>query len=260
MTEIALPPLLRSRWLRTALIVTTAGLCLGLLAPFGSYLNSGLGWRLIYWCGSGWLGLILLLGARHVWQRLAATHKWWRWPILAALLVVVTVIQAAATRLAAYAIWPELQRHGPGWGVWFLQTGMIETVWFAALSMLHRQLTHDVPTTDTAPEPTERPARTSQLGKDIVALQMEDHYVRIHTSTGSWLAHMTLTEAIAATEPLDGLKTHRSWWVAHHAVERIEGTPRAMRLYLQGGVTAPVARGAVTLLRDAGWLETVATE
>ncbi|MCQ9156777.1 LytTR family DNA-binding domain-containing protein [Acidomonas methanolica] len=94
----------------------------------------------------------------------------------------------------------------------------------------------------------------SSLGGDVIALQMEDHYVRIHTPTGSRLVHMTLSEAIDAVSPTDGLKTHRSWWVARHAVERIEGTPRAMRLHLRGGVSAPVARGAFVLLCEAGWI------
>jgi len=258
MTEIALPPMLRSRRFRKAVIVTVAGLCLGLLAPFGSYLNAGLGWRLLYWCGSFWLGLMLLSGACRFWQRYTLGR--WRWPMLATLLIAVMVVQAAVTRMAAFAIWPELHRYGPGWGIWCLQNGLIEAGGLGALLVARRRSTRDETSIHTVTSLVERPARAFRLGKDVIALQMEDHYVRIHTSTGSRLAHMTLTEAIEAVGPTDGLKTHRSWWVARHAVERIEGTPRAMRLHLRGGVIAPVARGAVTLLREGGWIEAVAAE
>ncbi|GBQ29127.1 response regulator receiver protein [Gluconacetobacter sacchari DSM 12717] len=260
MTEIALPPLLRSPRIRVALIVTTAGLCLGLLAPFGSYLNAGLGSRLFYWCGSVWLGFLLLLGAWHVWLRFAANRRQRRWLTLVALLLGVMAVQSVATHLAAFAIWPDLRSHGPGWGVWCLQNGLTEGCGFAALQVMRRRSTHDVPAVDETPALPERPVRVSQLGQDVIALQMEDHYVRIHTSAGSQLVHMTLTEAIEALGPANGLKTHRSWWVARHAVERIEGTPRSMRLQLRGGLAAPVARGAVTLLRDAGWIDAMTAE
>ena len=84
---------------------------------------------------------------------------------------------------------------------------------------------------------------------------MEDHYVRVHTRTGSTLIHMKLTHAIEQMAGLEGLRTHRSWWIARHAVDRIEGSPRSMRLHLQNGLSAPVARQSVTTLRQAGWLD-----
>ncbi|KXV61167.1 hypothetical protein AD948_02675 [Acetobacter senegalensis] len=255
MTEIVFPPMLRAHRVRLAVITTGAGLCLGLLAPFGSYLNSGLIWRLLYWCGSIWFGFLLFGGTWLAWRRQARSLKRVRWPLLAVMLIIASLVQAMITRISALMIWPELHQHAPGWTVWYLQSGLIAAVGFICVIILkQRSTTHDK-SANSGPVLVERPARTVPLGKDIIALQMEDHYVRIHTRTGSRLAHMTLTEAIETVGPVEGLRTHRSWWVARAAVDHIEGTPRSMRLHLEGNIVAPVARGAVALLREAGWLD-----
>ncbi|WP_158319873.1 hypothetical protein [Acetobacter indonesiensis] len=43
------------------------------------------------------------------------------------------------------------------------------------------------------------------------------------------------------------------------AREAVEGTPRATRLHLQGGVMSPVVLGIAVLLREADRHETTAT-
>lgn len=251
MTDLMLPPALRSRHAQLALLTTGVGFGLGLLAPFGSYLNAGLVWRLLYWGGSVWLGLLLFGGAWLVWRRHAARLTRARWPALAAMLIAASLGQTVVTRTVALKIWPELQRYAPSWAVWYLQGLVIAVIGGGLWLVWRRAVQAPLPVEGG---PLERPARAPSLGKDVIALQMEDHYVRIHTRSGSRLAHMTLTEAIEAVGPIDGLKVHRSWWVARDAVARIEGTPRAMRLHLDGGLVAPVARGAVALLRQTGWL------
>lgn len=92
------------------------------------------------------------------------------------------------------------------------------------------------------------------LGREVLALQMEDHYVRVHRPAGSELILMSLSRAIKAVEA-DGLRTHRSSWVAAHAVTAVEGNACSMRLRLSNGVVAPVARSAVTHLETAGWIK-----
>jgi DNA-binding LytR/AlgR family response regulator len=103
-----------------------------------------------------------------------------------------------------------------------------------------------------APKHTVEPSGRT-LADDVLALQMEDHYVRVHRPGGSELILMPLTRAIAAVTA-DGLRTHRSWRVARHAVVGVDGDARAMRLRLANGLVDPVARSAVTHLRAAGWL------
>lgn len=91
------------------------------------------------------------------------------------------------------------------------------------------------------------------LGEDVLALQMEDHYVRVHRPTRSELILMPLGRAIERVGA-EGLRTHRSWWVASQAVAAVEGDARSMRLHLSNGLVVPVACSAVTHLRAAGWI------
>ncbi|MCR5880023.1 LytTR family DNA-binding domain-containing protein [Phenylobacterium sp. J367] len=95
----------------------------------------------------------------------------------------------------------------------------------------------------------EAPALAAAALSDVLCLQMEDHYVRIHTAQGSRLAHGTLGQAMAAQAGREGLQVHRSWWVARDAVRGHVWDGRNLRLELVNGVQAPVSRAAVARLR-----------
>jgi hypothetical protein len=90
-------------------------------------------------------------------------------------------------------------------------------------------------------------------GAVIYAISAEDHYLRLHTSKGSDLILMRLTDAVAELEGLEGAQTHRSWWVAKDAVESARREGDKMVLTLKGGAEAPVSRPNVRPLREAGW-------
>ena len=92
-----------------------------------------------------------------------------------------------------------------------------------------------------------------ELGSDVIALEMEDHYVRVHTSLGSHLVLMRLRDAMAYLSDVEGRQVHRSWWVARLAVEDVKRDGRNVRLVLSGGLEAPVARAQVSELKAAGW-------
>ena len=91
------------------------------------------------------------------------------------------------------------------------------------------------------------------LGTDLIALEMEDHYVRVHTALGSDLVLMRMRDAVAELDALEGAQVHRSWWVAHGAVEDVRREGRNVRLILAGGLEAPVSRANVIQLKDEGW-------
>ncbi len=88
------------------------------------------------------------------------------------------------------------------------------------------------------------------LGNDLLALEMEDHYVRAHAAEGSALILMRMRDAVSELAGLEGAQVHRSWWVAETAVRRIGGTGRAPRLELTNGLVVPVARDRRQALRD----------
>ncbi|MEE4316021.1 MAG: LytTR family DNA-binding domain-containing protein, partial [Erythrobacter sp.] len=94
----------------------------------------------------------------------------------------------------------------------------------------------------------------AELGSAIIALEMEDHYVRVHTALGSALVLMRMRDAVALLGDIEGMQVHRSWWVARGAVEDVLREGRNVRLKLPRGIEAPVARAKLAELRDARWI------
>jgi hypothetical protein len=89
---------------------------------------------------------------------------------------------------------------------------------------------------------------------DLYAVEADDHYLKVRTSKGAELILMRLSDALVELDGLEGLQTHRSWWVAKAGVadvRRREGRPV---LLLKDGTEAPVSRTYAKGLREAGWL------
>jgi len=108
----------------------------------------------------------------------------------------------------------------------------------------------------SAPQHPALSLRLAQHLRDhpVLALQAEDHYVRVHTPAGSDLVLIRLTDAAAEMTPVTGARTHRSWWVNRSAVERVSRKNGNTVLVLTNGLEIPVGRSYVGELRDAGWL------
>ena len=90
-------------------------------------------------------------------------------------------------------------------------------------------------------------------GARLIAVEAEDHYLRLHTDRGSDLILMRLSDALLELEGLEGAQTHRGWWVARDAVRGAERGDGRATLALEGGLTAPVSRRYARVLREAGW-------
>ncbi|MDF0542027.1 LytTR family DNA-binding domain-containing protein [Sphingobium sp. H39-3-25] len=89
---------------------------------------------------------------------------------------------------------------------------------------------------------------------DILALESEDHYVRVHGMEQSELLLLRLRDAIAEMDGSPGEQTHRSWWVARQAVAEAVGTGRQREIRLINGTRVPVARDSVDRLQRLGFL------
>ena len=90
-------------------------------------------------------------------------------------------------------------------------------------------------------------------GARLIAVQAEDHYLRLHTDRGSDLILMRLADALIELEGLEGAQTHRSWWVARDAVASVARGDGRAALTLDGGAVVPVSRRYARALREAGW-------
>jgi len=136
------------------------------------------------------------------------------------------------------------------WIDWYLQTLLLAVVITAlwVVFELARQSWQDSPA-------REAPAEREDLSADILCLQMEDNYVRVHREDGSTLHLMPLHQAIGRYGTPNGLQVHRGWWVAADAVERAERDVRNWRLRLRNGVIVPIARNRINAVRREGWLD-----
>jgi len=99
---------------------------------------------------------------------------------------------------------------------------------------------------------TPQPALAPAPG-EVLCLRMEDHYVRVCTANGSRLVAGPFERVIAGMTA-EGMRVHRSWWVARAAVTGVVADGRNLRLVLKGGLDAPISRASVAKLREAGWL------
>jgi hypothetical protein len=88
----------------------------------------------------------------------------------------------------------------------------------------------------------------------IYAVSDEDHYLRVHTSAGETMILMRLADAIRELAVLEGLQTHRSWWVARQGLADVSKDDGKVTLKLKSGVDAPVSRANLKVVKDAGWL------
>jgi hypothetical protein len=89
----------------------------------------------------------------------------------------------------------------------------------------------------------------ASLRRDIIALEAEDHYVRVYTLHGSALILMRLADAAAIIDPRLGLRVHRSWWVAKEGVRALETTAGRTIARLIDDRAVPISRSYLPTAR-----------
>ncbi len=90
---------------------------------------------------------------------------------------------------------------------------------------------------------------------EVIALEAEEHYVRVHSKHGTDLIHHRFGDAVDAMPASLGLRTHRSWWVANGAVVAAERGSRRWKLVLSSDLSVPVSDSYVAAVRERGWLK-----
>lgn len=88
----------------------------------------------------------------------------------------------------------------------------------------------------------------------VLAVASEDHYLRVYTDAGDAMILMRLSDAVRELAGLEGMQTHRSWWVARAAIADVARANGRMTLTLTNGIDAPVSRTYAKALREAGWV------
>lgn len=88
----------------------------------------------------------------------------------------------------------------------------------------------------------------------LLALSVEDHYVRVHTSKGTEMVLLRLSDAMREVGDLPGAQVHRSHWVAFNAVRAARRDGDRAILTLTTGTDIPVSRANMPKVKEAGLL------
>lgn len=258
-------PTLRE-WVIEIAVMLAIGIVLAALGPFGSFTLGTFADRLLYWIPAALLGYTIVrpttLVALVIAKRLTL-------PEVPSAGVGILVAAVPGTYAIAY-----LGGYRPGAEPQFqelfqlyLHVALIGILVMLVFLLIERRaVSLAVPKQFQTPVPSpplvaKHEAFTPFLRRlpvawrdQLVALEMEDHYVRAHGPGASVLILLRMRDAESELAGYDGLRVHRSWWVARRAVKQVLRTGRSVTLRLDGGLEAPVARDRIVALQDAGWL------
>ncbi len=93
-------------------------------------------------------------------------------------------------------------------------------------------------------------------GGEIMRLSANDHFVDVSTDRGVETLRLRLGDAIDEMDPIEGVCTHRSHWVALSAVVGVDQTsPNKTFVILRNGDRVPVSRKYRPRLAAAGLLD-----
>ena len=228
------------------------GLLLGLAGPFGSYPAFPTATRYAFWLAMTAAGAVAAVAANAV--------------------LPVTRLRAGAIRIGAVALASALpMTFVVAWTLSLVQPGRFFTpqqlpALFACVAAVQLLVvtatTITPPTADNATSPGRAPAIPEPeaeaipaafpsallsrlppgIGSDIIALETEDHYLRVHALGGSALILMRMADAVALLDPQLGAQVHRRWWVAQAAVAGVRTNGQKLSLCLIDKTLVPVGR------------------
>lgn len=88
------------------------------------------------------------------------------------------------------------------------------------------------------------------LEGELLAVQVEDHYLRIYTDKGSNLVLGQLSGVCHDLRGCDGQQVHRSWWVSVAAIAELRKAGRDSEILMSNGIVVPVSRSKLQELRN----------
>lgn len=239
-------------------VMALAGLFFALVGPFATN-QQALPLRLVYWIGVMIAGGGLLILVEQFLFHVLPKQALWRRVLASA--AVITVPQSGVVIAAEMLVFNHTI------SLWLVVRLLpaVFVISVAALSVMLLTRTAlsrpaGIPASNMSPQEAEPDLLAQRLpaplrSAEILALQAEDHYVRIHTDAGSHLVLMRFADAIALAEASrSGHRLHRSWWATADALSKVSYARGSGQADLKGGLTAPVSRSYYPALKDAGWV------
>ena len=224
------------------------GCLLALIGPFGTGDILSLPAAFAYWFAIAVMGYaagsIVTLVTDHVASRLSATRRILLNGVLIGLIMFALV---TALNYATFAILPQ-QAELPVVALTIIAISVL-------VSFLLEVSEHEGSAEGTASRP---PAILDRVPLDkrggVVALSVEDHYVRVITRKGETLVLLRLADAMREVTGLNGAQVHRSHWVCFDEVRAARRNNAGAILTLSTGQDIPVSRSNMPKIKEAGLL------
>lgn len=228
-----------SIWLTGCLIAVVAG-------PFGTFQTMGVGLRLAYWGTVITSGLAIGALMNAVFMTLCrGWHPLW---IDLKTSAFVTTLLAPVIFVLRAGLDPVLTRADLSLGSIWVNT----LVFVAPILFLRRQIAE----TGRAPGPPRarlmRRLPDALQDASVLRLSGRDHTVEVVTDRGTATLRLRLSDAIDEMEPVEGVCTHRSHWVACAAITGHTTEGGKLFVTLASGDRVPVSRNYRPRLESLG--------
>lgn len=237
---------------RPLLTAIPVGLLLGFAGPFGSYPAFPTATRYAFWLGLTVVGVVAALAADAVLPSVKPRSPALRIGAVALIsaLPMTFVVAWTMSLVQPGRIYTPQQLLPLFFGVAAVQLLVVYAMTIASPPAGEREMPDDappLPVLGRAAVPAAfPPALLNKLppgfGGDIVALETEDHYLRVHTRGASTLILMRMADAVAVLDPRLGTQVHRRWWVAEAAVRGVRTEGQKLSLCLSNEAVVPVGR------------------
>ena len=228
------------------------GIVLGLLGPFGTFQSLNWSARIGYWLSIvlvNWMLCDLAVRRLDAWLADGLPARPLLVPLFGSVLAAIPATGVVHTAGAIAGL--------PGEGILGLFWKVLLVC--AVLSVVFYLSAPDEPdsvaaTSSPDPLPDRQPADASvaseslffrrlerPIAGELLCLQMQDHYLAVHSTDGQQLILCRMEDAARELGSL-GQRVHRSWWVAHEAVDEAKRRNGRMSLVLKDGREVPVGR------------------
>jgi hypothetical protein len=242
-------------WLKHAAAALGLGLLLGFAGPFGTNPAYDRPVRYAFWLGLTAFGYLCVLVAGGVFRSSPAIARLPGWARLILAATLSSVPQTLAVAWVFSLLEPGRVTGPAQLPALFFAVLAIQLVIAFVASLVARSFEPAAPAAD------EEAAASPFLDRlpphfrgDLIALEAQDHYLKVHAGSGSTLVLSRLSDAVAQLRGIDGLQVHRSWWVADSAVVGVERNGNRLSIKLRNGIAAPVSRTYLQAVRARGWI------
>ncbi len=88
------------------------------------------------------------------------------------------------------------------------------------------------------------------IGKQLYSVSVQDHYLEAYTAIGSHMLLMRFGDALDELDAIDGMRIHRSHWVAMDGVAETRKSGERLIIVLKDGRELPVSRTYLAEVRS----------